>query len=140
NFNGQHAVHPRTVGRVHFANPVGPGWANPETGSFEDPRLVGRDGKRYGPLPRTWAHYRGLYHYGNQIILSYTVGHASVLEMPAYELLSEGKESDETIAFTRTLSVGRSDQDLLLQVAPAGTSVAMVGASNVILAEKNGFL
>src|SRR5207237_3563290 len=38
------------------------------------------------------------------------------------------------------LSVGRSDQDLLLRVAPAGTSVAMVGASNVMLAEKNGFM
>ncbi len=59
---------------MHFANPVGPGWANPETGRFDDTRLKGRDGKPYGPLPRAWAQYKGMYHYGNQVILSYTVG------------------------------------------------------------------
>jgi putative heme-binding domain-containing protein len=50
NFNGRHAIHPRLVGQVRFANPVGPGWGNPETGRFNDPRLRGRDGKPYGPL------------------------------------------------------------------------------------------
>ena len=64
---------------MRFANPVGPGWADPETGRFDDPRLRGRDGKPYGPLPRSWARYRGLYHYGNQIILSYTVGTAAIM-------------------------------------------------------------
>ena len=58
NFNGRHQVHPRLVGPVRFANPVGPGWADPETGSFVDPRLKGRDGKPYGPLPRRWAWLR----------------------------------------------------------------------------------
>src|SRR5262249_12629820 len=47
NFNGEHQVHPRASGRTRFTTPVGPGWASPETGSFADPRLVGRDGKRY---------------------------------------------------------------------------------------------
>ena len=53
-FNGKHQVHPRVVGEVHFQNPTGPGWADPETGSLADEqRVVGRDGKRYGPLPRS---------------------------------------------------------------------------------------
>ena len=30
NFNGEHQVHPRVVGRIEIANPDGPGWANPE--------------------------------------------------------------------------------------------------------------
>ena len=58
NFNGRHEIHPRVVGLVEFANPVGPGWANPQTGTFDDPRLKGtrRPALRpaapiVGPLP-----------------------------------------------------------------------------------------
>ncbi len=51
-FNGHHAIHQHVVGNVHWSNPNGPGWANPETGKFDDDsRVVGRDRKRYGPLP-----------------------------------------------------------------------------------------
>jgi putative heme-binding domain-containing protein len=133
NFNGQHQVHPRVVGSVRFANPIGPGWANPETGTFEDQRLRGRDGKPYGPLPRSWAQYKGMYHYGNQVILSYTVGAAPVLEMPAYELALGDK-----VVFTRTLNVGKSPRDLLLRVAPAGVGVALLG-QGAILDQADGF-
>ncbi len=133
NFNGRHQVHPRLAGAVRFANPVGPGWADPATGRFDDPRLKGRDGKPYGPLPRSWARYRGLYHYGRQVILSYTVGAAAVLEMPAYELAR-----GDAVVFTRTLSVGRSPRDLLMRVAPRGTAVALVGG-RASLEEKDGY-
>ena len=82
NFDGRHQIHPRVSGGVQFSNPTGPGWANPETGSFEDPRILGRDNRHYGPLPREWGRYRGLYQYGDQVILSYNVGDTDVLEMP----------------------------------------------------------
>ena len=133
NFNGQHQVHPRVVGNVLFANPVGPGWANPETGNFDDPRLKGRDGKPYGPLPRSWAQYKGIYHYGNQVILSYTVGGAPVLEMPAYELARGDK-----VVFTRTLNVGKSAHDLLLRVATVDVDVAVIG-HGATLEQQDGF-
>lgn len=132
NFNGRHAIHPRLVGQVRFANPVGPGWANPETGKFDDPRLRGRDDKPYGPLPRAWAQYRGLFHHGNQTILSYTVGDAKILESPAYETTTDGK-----VVYVRTLNVGKSPRDLLMHVAPSGVAVAIVG--NGTLAEQDGF-
>ena len=46
-----------------FANPAGPGWANPETGTFDDPRLAGPRRPALRPASReSWAHYRGLYH------------------------------------------------------------------------------
>ena len=70
---------------LQLANPSGPGWADPETGSFDDPRPRGRDGRPYGPLPRRWAHYRGLYHNGDRVILSYTVGTTAVLESPGLD-------------------------------------------------------
>lgn len=122
NFNGRHAIHPRLTGQVRFANPVGPGWANPATGKFDDPRLRGRDDKPYGPLPRAWAQYRGLYHHGNQTILAYTVGDAKILESPAYETMPDG-----TVVYTRTLNVGKSSRDLLMRVAPRGIAATVVG-------------
>jgi putative heme-binding domain-containing protein len=110
-FTGQHEVHPRIVGEVSFANPNGPGWANPADGTFKDVRLRGRDGKFYGPLPRMWAHYRGLYLHGQQAVLSYSVGATEILEMP--ELL----ETSSTTIFVRNFNVGRRDRELVLQVA-----------------------
>ena len=82
NFDGRHQIHPRVSGEVAFANPSGPGWANPETGTFDELRVLGRDDRRYGPLPRAWGRYRGLYQHGDQVIVSYTVGETEVLEMP----------------------------------------------------------
>ncbi len=111
NFNGRHEIHPRISGLVEFTNPVGPGWANPQTGAFDDPRLKGRDGRHYGPLPRAWAHYRGQYRHGDQVILAYTVGHTDVLESPGVETGSSSP------VFTRTFNIGPRDQQMVLQVA-----------------------
>jgi putative heme-binding domain-containing protein len=125
-FNGRHQVHPRLAGDVAFANPVGPGWANPETGTFDDPRLRGRDGKPYGPLPRAWAHYRGLYHFGQRTIVSYTVGETDVLEMAGTvpvaaarpdEVTNGDTARSERVVFTRTFNLGPRSADMILQVA-----------------------
>lgn len=110
NFNGRHGVHPRVAGKIQAANVTGPGWANPETGKFDDPRIRGRDGKPYGPLPRKWAQYRGMYHHGQQAVISYTVGETHVLEMPSLEL------SGETPVMVRTFNIGPRRRDMVLQV------------------------
>lgn len=128
-FNGQHQVHPKLIGERHVENPVGPGWANPETGSFADPRPLGRDKKPYGPLPQKWAQFKGTYAYGDQTVIAYTVGDANVLEL----------EGSEGTAFTRTLEVGKSSRDLFARIAPAGASVAAVGDSRVSVMVKDGF-
>ena len=47
-FDGQHSAHPHVMGDVLLVNPTGPGWADPETGTFDDTRLRGRDGR---PVP-----------------------------------------------------------------------------------------
>ncbi len=133
NFNGQHQVHPHLAGRVHFANPIGPGWADPETGRFDDPRIRGRDGRPYGPLPRQWAHYQGQYRYGDRVILSYTVGTAQVLEAPGYELGQAG------VVFTRTLNVAKTANDLIMRVASEGVSTAVVGGAGAELTRNGGF-
>lgn len=128
-FNGQHQIHPKIAGDVKVANPVGPGWADPATGSFADPRFKGRDGRPYGPLPPSWAKFRGSYAFGDQTVLSYTVGDAAVLEA----LGAEGE------VFTRTLEVGKSSRDLLLRLAAKRVGLAVAGGAGTVLEEKDGF-
>lgn len=110
-FNGRHNIHPRIVGEVQAALPTGPGWADPVTGSFDDPRLVGRDDRRYGPLPREWAHYKGQYHYDQRTIIEYTVGDVAVLESAAMV------PADETPGFARLLNLGPRRRPMVMRVA-----------------------
>ncbi|PQO33399.1 heme-binding protein [Blastopirellula marina] len=109
-FDGKHGVHPHIVGQVLAANKTAPGWANPEDGSFADPRVLGRDGRRYGPLPSSWAKYHGLYRHGNDRIISYSVGKAEILEMP--QLLV-----DTPAVFARHFEIAPHDHKLVMRVA-----------------------
>ncbi|MCE9561394.1 MAG: c-type cytochrome [Planctomycetes bacterium] len=135
-FNGQHQVHPKLIGEVHLANPVGPGWAEPTTGSFKDPRPLGRDKRPYGPLPKEWAKFRGIYHFGDQTIVSYTVGDAGILEVAGAEV---DPKAPSNIVFTRTLEVGKSSRDLLARIAPVGVAATVIGDNRVSLEERDGF-
>ena len=75
NFNGRHQVHPGLVGRVHVANPDGPGWANPADRPVSTTRASsGATAAATVRCRRSWAHYRGLYRHGDRVILAYTVG------------------------------------------------------------------
>jgi putative heme-binding domain-containing protein len=145
-FNGRHQIHPRIVGDLQLANSTGPGWADPATGSFADEqRVVGRDGRCYGPLPKSWATYHGLYQHGDQIVISYSIGGTKILEMPGAVLpwpklpasasineqagsLPHGGVADAVGigrqagslhygVFTRTLNIGPRAKEMTLLVA-----------------------
>ncbi len=111
-YDGSHNTHPKVLGEPVFTNPMLPGWAR--GGEFRDPRKL-----PYGPLPREHGEYKGLYLHGERVILSYTVGKAAVLE-------TAGLEGQ---VLTRTLEVGPSEEDLVLQVAAGTTPVAAVGGT-----------
>ncbi len=128
-FNGVHGQHPKVAGPVHLKNPTGPGWGQPGTGTFDDRRLAGRDDKHYGPLDRNWARYRGLYRYGKQTVISYTVGEAEILESPALKFAA-GQP-----VFVRTLNIGPRPQELVLQVASTGQPFQVRSGSMVSLDE-----
>jgi hypothetical protein len=131
-FNGSHNISPRTVGDLQFENPVAPAWANPSTGSFGDPRFTARDKRKFGPLPREWAHFTGLYQYEDRVVISYSVGKAKVLETFGLEMVA-GQS-----VFTRTMTSSPSEKSLKMRVAPSGTSVALLG-EGAVLKEQNGF-
>jgi hypothetical protein len=92
-FTADKNMGPTVEGYMLFATKPGPGWA--KDGKWDDPR----EGKE-GPLPRDWAHYKGLYLHGDKVVLSYTVGDMDVLEMP------EVVERDGGAVVTRTFKVG----------------------------------
>ncbi|MEN9574815.1 MAG: hypothetical protein RL514_2670 [Verrucomicrobiota bacterium] len=119
-FDGSHGTHTGLTGDRHFVNPDGPGWASPQ-GKWDDVRLVGRDGKRYGPLPRDWVRYEGTYLHGSRAVIAASIGGTRVLESPGW--LDYGT----TPVFTRTLNVAAAKKALMLRVAPDSVSVALTG-------------
>ncbi|GAB5551412.1 MAG: c-type cytochrome [Saprospiraceae bacterium] len=129
--NDVHNIFPRTVGEIQVETPVGPAWANPSTGSFADPRFVAVDGRPFGPLPRDWAHYKGLFYHGQRTVLKYTVGQAQVLE--TYDLEDMG----ETPIISRTLNISDINQELRMRVAPSSAAVRLIGEGNI--EESDGF-
>ncbi len=132
-FDQSHGTHASIVGDIAFTNPVGPGWAHPVTGSWDDPRFLGRDSKPYGPLPREWVQFKGQYLHGQTIVIDYTVGDARVLESPGME------RSDANIVYSRTLNVGPSSRDLRVRLAPSSVSAVVGGSSEATVIQDNGF-
>lgn len=131
-FNGSHNISPRTIGKLHFENPVGPGWADPATGLFIDNRFKAVDNRRFGPLPRTWSHYKGLYNFEDKAIINYTVDNAVVLELFGIEYV------DESPVFTRTLNISASKKPLKMKVAPETISVSLV-SDQASLSKASGY-
>jgi hypothetical protein len=134
--DGSHNTHASIVGERLWVNPVGPGWANPKSGTWDDPRVRGRDGRPYGPLPRDWTHYQGLYFDGNRVIIAYTVGDTEVRESPG--LL----ERDGTQVFTRAFNLGPTSLPLTLRLAPddPALGVFLRGPHSLQLRRENGLV
>lgn len=101
---------PRVLGTAMFGTDEGPGWA--KDGSFADPRDQGM-----GPLPKDWAHYKGLYQFGERIIVSYKVGAVGVLETPDYAEVGGQKIFTRTIQFESAAN----GEELLLASKVKGT-------------------
>ena len=128
-FDGRHGAHASIRGDQTFANPVGPGWRDP-AGKWEDNvRVRGLDKKPYGPLPRDWAHYKGLYVQGNKVVLSYTVGSRGIFEMPSLH----GKN-----VFIRNLHVAPGTKEIVMQVARGAGAQHLDGSSHIVLVKSAG--
>lgn len=139
-FTGEHGNNPSIKGAQLFGTKIAPGWAGPEA-RLDDPRPRTKDqgtDMPYGPLPREWAKYKGLYAHGDHTVLAYSVGGVGVLELPGVEKVGE------STVITRTLKVAPHDKELLLRVAEVvGTDLwaNVVGApADAVIEGRDGAL
>ena len=134
-FNGTHGRHPSVNGKIHFSNPTAPGFGRPgaDTESqFKDDRVIGRDGKQYGPLPRDWAKYLGMYRFGDKSILKYRIGETEIHESPGLSFI------EQLPVYTRQLNLGERSSDLFIQIAKVdGTSAIRDGSAVVTATDKS---
>lgn len=130
-FDGSHNSHAAISGKTIFVNRPGPGYAHPLSGSFDDQRYVSpADKKAYGPLPRSWGRFTGLYRSGGRVVIAYTIGATPILETPAFDPASG--------AFSRTFFIKESAKPLTLRVAPEATTVALAGIPGNALKKAGG--
>lgn len=129
-FDGKHGIHPRHRGDLLFSNPNGPGWAEPGTESFADnQRVIGRDNKRYGPLPRTWGQFKGVSRYGQEVLISYDIGGVRISEKPF--LLSTPSSRTQSVAPSNPASNKDSSEIFgrVVRIAPRSKPLLMVVAT-----------
>jgi putative heme-binding domain-containing protein len=116
-FNGEHQIHPAISGQVHWSLPNGPGWANPAAADGVDPwddgaRVEGRDGRRYGPLPKSWGQWLGHSTHEGKTILHYRIGDATIDELPQLEWI------EDRPVFIRRVRVGPHSEPLRWKILP----------------------
>jgi hypothetical protein len=122
-FDGAHGPNPSPAksANIHFQTNPSPTWARDS--SFADPRKLptgpGAATVPFGPLPADWAKYRGLYLHGDNVIVSYTVGAASLLEMPALEKVNEQPVLTRTTTVTGAAAAG---SEILFDIEGATTT------------------
>lgn len=107
-FDGSHGSHTSIVGERILVNDDKPGWAHPETKSWDPIRVKGKDGRLFGPLPKDWVKFERLYRLPSGPVLQYRVGDSDLTE----QLILE---SDGTIL--RCLNIGPNSTSLILRVS-----------------------
>ena len=117
---------PNAAGKLLFRNPAVPGVVD-----FKDllaPIPAAARPAPGAPLPREQGHWRGLYVHGPDVILSYTVGDAEVLELHGFE----------NGAFTRTIEVKGLSGFLRFLVSPENVDAGVIGTLDPRLTRGNG--
>ena len=135
-FDGSHGTHTRIKGDVAFLNADAPAWKHPRLDTWEDQRIIGRDGRHFGPLPKDWVHYKGLYYHEDKVVVRYTVGKTMILEKPSVF------EYGSSPIFVRTFNVELHSNTLVSRVAPdqENLAISVQGASGVTTRRVNGFV
>jgi len=131
-YDGAHGPnpHPPEKAQIIFqTNPQSPGWSKGD--DFKDPRKLptgpGAAQVPFGPLPKEWAKYKGLYLNGDNVVLAYTVGAAAVLESPGIE------KNGDVSSITRTFNVlSKGSEASSLLVAEGAENANATVESNIV--------
>src|SRR4030095_4999679 len=111
---------PADSAQMFFQINRGPGCSKGE--DFADPRKLptgpGAAKIPFGPMPREWSKYRGLYLHGDKVVVTYTVGTAGIMEMPGSE-----KAGDVDVV-TRTFNIlsGGEGASVVIADGPEGST------------------
>ena len=143
-FDGGHGPNPSAPdnAQIYFGTAVNtPGWSKGD--DFKDPRPLPKGPRKneveagaphfadvpFGPLPKDWAKYQGLYLNDNLVVFAYTVGEAKLLESPDLETVEGGR-----VLITRTFNVlaRGAASNLLVADAAEGTMPAIEGGNAII--------
>lgn len=106
-FDGSHGTHTSIVGNRILVNDDKPGWAHPDTGSWEPIRTKGKDGRLFGPLPKDWVKFGGLQMSTEGPILNFEVGSTQIKE--SLTMTSEG-------GVRRTIWIAPTDETLTVRL------------------------
>jgi hypothetical protein len=120
-YDGAHGPAPSVQGKIVWKTPSAPGWAKPGSTDFKDPRK-----EPYGPLPREWARFKGLYVHGDKVLPHYTVGDCTFLELPSFDL------KDGRPVFTRTINATTSTQPLTHVIAEHAGNGPVIARENLL--------
>ncbi len=131
-YDGAHGPNPKPADNAQIVfqtNPQSPGWSKGD--DFKDPRKLpsgpGAAHVPFGPLPREWAKYKGLYLSGDNVVVAYTVGTAAILEMPGAE------KSGDTVSLTRSFNVLSKGDASSLLVAEGGEGSTATKEGNIVV-------
>ena len=108
------------AGQLAFSTDYAPGWTI-------GPMVADSRNLHQGHLPNTVAKYRGLFVNGAEVVLSYTVGKAVVLDLPGTDFRG-GKR-----VFTRTISAGPLDEASTMLLADVPDGKGTVDADGVAI-------
>src|ERR1051325_364376 len=108
---------------IVFTTPTGPGWTDAD-GNFSDGRPEFK-GRKYGPLPREHAKWKGIFLNGNEATVSYSVGKATILEE------NSAQPYEGAVLFTRVLDVAPAGVALktILCEAKGGATITPFGSA-----------
>lgn len=121
---------PKPVGtNIVFTTPPGPGWADAD-GNFSDKRPEFK-GRKYGPLPKEHAKWKGAYLNGDEVTLSYTVGKATILEE------NSAQPYEGSLLFTRVFDVDPAGVALKTILCEAKGSATITPSGSAILTNAN---
>src|SRR5205814_52083 len=115
-FDGAHGPSPEVGAAPWFSTGRGPGWGRPGTEDVSDPRDA-----PYGPVPKDWMNYKGLYRHADGTVFSYTVGDTEILEMPSVRRMGDD------LVFVRTFQVSPTRSRLFLRVCDLEAPVRATG-------------
>jgi glucose/arabinose dehydrogenase len=120
---------PDVAGSVQFSTLAATGWSGSR--AFDDPRS-----DKLGPLPREHGRFNGLHVHGSDVVLSYRVRGADVLELHGVETLTlrglgRPAVSQERTFFTRTIEVSPHTEPIVAAVCDEpGATQSKVGAAD----------